>query len=1047
MWSDPRPGSSKGSQNASSTGMTGMPLNKDNEGGLTSSYFASNATGTGFAPTSFGGSTATSEPTRPRGPTNTDSTIFKAPGLPVGSGRAAARTRLGTNPVPSSSRSNVVTAATPRTAATGTTTPGTSRTVIEPLDRTTLLAVVEGRGQARGEIGIACMNLNTPNLILCQFTDTQSYRKVISKINVFRPYEILMPSTSCDLNNPSQLCLQLRKEVSNVNIVPIQRRIFNEGKGLQKINSLVSGQYASVIHLVTNKYYCLAASSALLKYAELVQSVLFSPKCLKIEFQVSEQTCMIDHVTAQHLELLQNNQQPTSSHCLYGILNSCRTPVGARLLRMALLQPSCDVKLINTRLDCVEELIKDREVLYGLQDILGRLQADIEHVIATLVQIPKVDNAKVTEQRINYVIALKHTLELVPGLVRLMENSGNDYFQSVRSDLMAPQFEEMLNRIKNVLHDEAQFQKGSVNMKRQRCFAVKADVNPILDVARKAYCEIIEDVNRYVIELSQHLNLPLRLSNNSQRGFYIQFNIPGRSEQLPPLPDFFLQVRKKGNVVTFTTESLISNDHRSQEVMKEIENLSGIVLLELISGIRCDIGTLYKISEAIGNLDLIYSLANYALTTPRCVRPSFLSDVTAVTMGRHPILDSICEDPAVPNNTYISNDCNFTLITGPNMSGKTTYIKQLATLQILAQIGSFVPADAASFRIAGNILSRIGTGDNIEENSSSFALELTEMNFILQNVMNNSLIIIDELGRATSIEEGAAISFAIAEELLKTKAFVLFATHHLFLTKLESLYLNILNYKMETQEWKHKSHEARKDLSIPSSKLTYTHLIRRGVTDVEYYGLKLAMNTSYPPEIVANALKIAKSIIKSRKKGQRGSTSDKRFADRSKYLLMSHLYMVAKLIEKEDEASLPDLQYYLESLRDEYLTMVSPKQNAANVDEVINISGNDNVNATDNRDNDNINETGGDDQQNVADDGLQNAVDDDHQSVTEDGHQNVADDGLQHVANEDRESLAADDQEMVAEDDHQNSPNDNDIGDPKVEAVNIEQRESQEPLN
>jgi DNA mismatch repair protein MSH4 len=177
-----------------------------------------------------------------------------------------------------------------------------------------------------------------------------------------------MPSTCCErTGTASQLFTQLRTEVSNVEIVPTLRRAFSEGRGLQRVKQLVVDKFSTVVQVVTQKYYCLAAAAALLHYVELSQSIIFSPKSMKVEFQGSDNTCMIDSKTAQNLELLHNAHKPVSSHSVLGMLGNCRTPGGARLLRMHILQPPCDLKLIQQRLDCVDELIESREILCGLE--------------------------------------------------------------------------------------------------------------------------------------------------------------------------------------------------------------------------------------------------------------------------------------------------------------------------------------------------------------------------------------------------------------------------------------------------------------------------------------------------------------------------------------------------------------------------------------------------------------------------------------------------------------------------------------------------------
>lgn len=190
---------------------------------------------------------------------------------------------------------------------------------------------------------------------------------------------------------------------------------------------------------------------------------------------------------------------------------------------------------------------------------------------------------------------------------------------------------------------------------------------------------------------------------------------------------------------------------------------------------------LHHVIEILTHLDLLTALGTYSAIT-KCVRPSFDNEII-VRHGRHPILDS--EGEVVPNDTYIVPNSRFIIITGPNMAGKSTYMKQICLLQILAQLGCFVSAEFASFAPMERIFSRVGHNDDITRNLSAFALEMSEVSIILSNANEKSLVVVDELARSTSTEEGIGICYAICEKLIQSKALVLFATHFLDLSLLE----------------------------------------------------------------------------------------------------------------------------------------------------------------------------------------------------------------------------------------------------------------------
>ncbi|KAL5469247.1 hypothetical protein EMCRGX_G030476 [Ephydatia muelleri] len=255
---------------------------------------------------------------------------------------------------------------------------------------------------------------------------------------------------------------------------------------------------------------------------------------------------------------------------------------------------------------------------------------------------------------------------------------------------------------------------------------------------------------------------------------------------------------------------------------------------------------------------------------------------------------------------FASGESNFVIVTGPNMSGKSTYLKQIPLLQIMAQIGSFVPAEYANIRVAGEIFSRIGSDDDIETNASSFVLEMRETNFIVQNIRDCSLVVIDELGRGTSREEGVGICYAVCEQLLQTKAFTFFATHFLELTGMDNLYPNVSNYHFEIQ------HQLNSETNLQD--LIYTHVIAKGITEESHYGLQLAEVSSTPRSVVQIAKLIA-AELDIMGQARHDCHQEKHIEDTAKFSLRNRLVQVTHHSLLDAEA----MREYLKHLKVQYL--------------------------------------------------------------------------------------------------------------------------------
>uniref|UniRef100_A0A5F8GRM5 MutS homolog 4 n=1 Tax=Monodelphis domestica TaxID=13616 RepID=A0A5F8GRM5_MONDO len=720
-----------------------------------------------------------------------------------------------------------------------------------------LVAIVEGRGLARGEIGMASLDVRSPQILLSQFPDNTTYTKV--------------SSLTCLLGT---FCL-----------------LFMELSGDTRF--LFSTVLASI-----QKYYCLAAVAALLKYLEFLQNAVYAPKSLKVLFQGSEKTLMIDSSSAQSLELLVNAQDCRSQHTLFGVLNHTKTPGGSRRLRSNLLEPLTDVGTINMRLDCVEELLRDEELFFGLQSVISRF-LDTEQLLSALVQIPKQDTVKASESKITNLIYLKHTLELVEPLK--VTKCRTPLFKAYRDSLGDSRFGTILERIGTVINDDARYLRGCLNMRTQKCYAVKSNINEFLDIARRTYTEIVDDIAGMIAQLAEKYSLPLKTSFSSARGFFIQMNTDCSLLPRAPLPSEFIKITKTKSTYSFTSADLIKMNERCQESLREIYHMTYMVVCQLLSEVYEHIHCLYKLSDVVSMVDMLLAFA-HACTLSDYVRPEF-TDTLAVKQGWHPILEKISAERPVANDTYIAEGSNFVLVTGPNMSGKSTYLKQIALCQIMAQIGSFVPAQYSSFRITEQIFTRISTDDDMESNASTFMKEMKEIAYILHNANDRSLILIDELGRGTSTEEGIGICFAVCEYLLGLKAFTLFATHFLELCQLDVFFPNVENLHFEVE---HASRSPRGREAI-----TYTYRLAKGHTEEKNYGIQAAEASSLPQSIISEAKAIRAQVTRQMLERQNQNSSPETTRRRAVYRLATRLLQTARNSQLDAES----LRLYLKGLK------------------------------------------------------------------------------------------------------------------------------------
>lgn len=308
----------------------------------------------------------------------------------------------------------------------------------------------------------------------------------------------------------------------------------------------------------------------------------------------------------------------------------------------------------------------------------------------------------------------------------------------------------------------------------------------------------------------------------------------------------FINVYRKKNRIECQTLDLVKLNQKITDAHNEVISLSDKTIQELIQNVCAEISILFKVSEAISMLDMLASFAQLA-TTNEYIRPE-LTETLAIKSGRHPIREKIHTKKFVPNDAYATNQTRFQIITGCNMSGKSTYIRSLALMTIMAQIGSFIPAEYASFPITHQLFARVCTADDMEANVSTFAAEMREMAFILHNINPRSMVIIDELGRGTSTTDGLAIALAIAEALVQSNALVWFVTHFHDLATIMAERSGVVSLHLASE------------ISPGASKMKMYYKITEGPNKTQLYGLALAKLVDFPPGVLETAHDVSEEL-------------------------------------------------------------------------------------------------------------------------------------------------------------------------------------------
>ncbi|XP_060179942.1 DNA mismatch repair protein MSH4 isoform X2 [Lycium barbarum] len=758
-----------------------------------------------------------------------------------------------------------------------------------------VIGLIENRAK---EVGVAAFDLRSASLHLSQYIETSSsYQNTKTLLQFYEPMVIIVSPNKLAADGMVGVSQLADRVCSSTRKVIMARGCFDDTRGAVLVKGLAAkGPSALGLDSYYKQYYlCLAAAAATIKWVEAEKGVIITNHSLLVTFNGSFDHMNIDSTSVQNLEIIEPMHSSllgtnSKKRSLFHMLKTTRTIGGTRLLRANLLQPLKDIETINTRLDCLDELMSNEQLFFGLSQALRKFPKETDRVLCHFCFKPKrvtnevltSDNGRRSQIMISSVILLKTALDALPLLSKVLKEAKSCLLGNVYKTICENEkYTSIRKRIGEVIDEDVLHTRVPFVARTQQCFAVKAGADGLLDMARRSFCDTSEAIHNLANKYRQDFHLPnLKIPFNNRQGFY--FSIPQKDIQ-GKLPSKFIQL----NV-------------RNKSAAKECWLRTALCLEALMDAIREDVSVLTVLSEVLCLLDMmVNSFAHMISTKPvdRYTRARFTCDgPLAIDSGRHPILEGIHND-FIPNGIFLSEASNMAIVMGPNMSGKSTYLQQVCLMVILAQIGCYIPARFATLRVVDRIFTRMGTMDSLESNSSTFMMEMKETAFIMQNISHRSLIVMDELGRATSSSDGFAIAWSCCEHLLALKAYSIFATHMENLSALSTMYPNvkILHF----------------DVDVRNNRMDFKFQLKDGSRHVPHYGLMLAGVAGLPSSVVETAKRITSRITE--KEMKRMELNCRQYEDVKLTYRVAQRLMCLKYSDQDEDSLREALQSLKES--------------------------------------------------------------------------------------------------------------------------------------
>lgn len=645
-----------------------------------------------------------------------------------------------------------------------------------------------------------------------------------------------------DINNSRKYDL-LKEEVFKINPSEV---ISNKLTGIDSIDSMMScsdilsyNEYRSIIlkHFnvvsldsfgLSDNNYAVMSLGMLINYLYNTQKTSLE-QLNKLHFYNLGEYLYLDSSTRKNLELIETVRGKKGQGTLYNVLDYTNTAMGGRQIKKWIEEPLKNINLINNRLDAVEELYNNVMISNNIKEYLKTVY-DIERLISRIVY------GNCSGRDMN---SLKQSVSNLPDLKSEISNLSAKMFVDIYGSF------DTLRDIYELI-DRAIVDEPPVSVKEGGI--IKQGYNDELDEIK----EITINGKNWISELQNKEREAtgiknLKIGYTKIFGYYLEVT----KSYMNLVPDYYIRKQTLANCERYVTPELKEMEAKILNADEQMMKLEYELFLQIRQHIKDQVVRIQETAYSIAVIDTLNSLAIAAVKN-NYVRPEMNNKgYIKITDGRHPVIEKIMKNEIfVPNDTCIDNkEQRMSIITGPNMAGKSTYMRQVALIALLAHIGSFIPAKNAEICVLDKIFTRVGASDDLSQGQSTFMVEMSEVSNILNNATENSLLILDEIGRGTSTYDGLSIAWSVVEYITKKiKAKTLFATHYHELSELESKLKSVKNYRILIKE--------------TDDKIIFLRKIAEGSVD-RSYGIQVANLAGLPDEVVVRSKEILKQLDES----------------------------------------------------------------------------------------------------------------------------------------------------------------------------------------
>ena len=716
--------------------------------------------------------------------------------------------------------------------------------------------------------GIGVCDITTGEFYSAEIKDNNNFPQLLDEIARYSPSELVINSNLADCTEE----MSKIRERFNCYITRFQDKFFDSKPDIIKLRFNLIDTNQKPIENIEERSFAVASINALIEYIEQTQMTSLDHINKITIYQISKYMSL-DINARRNLEITEKMRDKSKKGTLLWVLDKTSTSMGGRHLRRWLSDPLIDTLEINRRLNAVKEL-KEDVMLRG--DVIDNLKKvyDIERLAGKMAY----GNANARD-----MITLKNSLSKLPDVKKILEHCQSEMLKDIY---------ENLDELKDIheLIEKAIVEDPPMTVKDGGI--IKMGYDEEVDKLKTATTEGKNWIIQLEADEKEKTGIKnLKVGFNKVFGYYIEVT----KSNLSQVPERYVRKQTLTNAERYITEELKNLENQILGAEEKVVILEYNIFTKIREEIAKNIVRLQNTATLVSTLDVLSSFAQVAEDMNYCMPHVDNSGIIDIKAGRHPVIEKMLgTGEFVENDTYLDKDENrLSIITGPNMAGKSTYMRQVALITLMAQVGSFVPAEEAKIGVVDKIFTRVGASDDLSMGQSTFMVEMMEVATILKEATPNSLVILDEIGRGTSTYDGLSIAWAVAEYIAnkeKCGAKTLFATHYHELTELEEKIEGVKNYSIAVKE--------------KGEDIIFLRKIVRGGTD-ESYGIHVARLAGVPKLVTEEANKILKSL--ERKNILTGKKEEKKDKKQVEGQFDMYNYKLAEIAHELDKVNLNEL--------------------------------------------------------------------------------------------------------------------------------------------